>query len=119
MALTFSPEQMADASEWRFERRLMGVIAESDPTALEVLGTPEGLAMLRKQCSKARQYGMSAEMDIARYGVSAWLMGPDFDTRFPAIAEVLGAERLSASQKAEAIERICTAVLLELDQGKA
>lgn len=119
MALTFNPEQIADVSERRFERRLVNAIARADPTALEGLDTPQGMVMLRQQCAKARAVGMSAEIDIARYVVTAWLMGPDFDTRFPAMTEVLSAARLTGSQKADGIERICTAVLFELDQGKA
>lgn len=118
MALTFSPEQLEQASEQRFERRLIGVLTKVDPTAAAVLGTVEGAATLHLQCDRARAAGMQSELDVSRYVVTAWLLGLDFDTRFPAIAEVLSTTRLSPLQKGEAIERICTAVLIELRQGK-
>lgn len=107
-------DQLADA---RFLDRLVGILAESDPGAGEALRTPEGKRILRQQYDKALTYGLVTELDAARYVITAWLLGTDFDTRFPAMREILGEPRLSPSQKAEAIERVSTALLQTLRQG--
>lgn len=117
--LNLTTAQVSDLADQRFERRLIQVIGEVDPSASAVMSSPEGLAMLRMQCRRARGFGMRSERDIGRYVVTAWLMGPDFHTDMPAMAEVLASDRLSPALKAEAIERISTAVLFELRQGRA
>jgi len=117
--LTLTAGHVAQMSDLHFERRLIKVISEVDPTAADALSSPEGLVMLRLQCRRARSFGMGTELDISRYVVTAWLMGPDFHRRFSAMAEVLASDRLTPTRKADAIERISTAVLFELRQGRA
>jgi len=119
MAIAFNQHQMGRLSDRRFEQRLIQLLCRADPAAGRAFQAPDGLAELRRQCAKARRFGMQAELDIARYVITAWLLGPDFDERFPAMAEILGSDRISASQKAEAIERVSVAVLTELAEGAA
>ena len=119
MAFALDQHQMGRLTDRRFEQRLIQLLSQSDPAAGLVFRAPEGLAELRLQCAKAWRYGMQAELDVARYVVTAWLLGPDFDERFPAMAEILGSDRITAAQKAEAIERISVAVLTELMEGSA
>lgn len=101
----------------RFERRLVELLCEEDPAAADTLGTQAGMRMLREQCGKARRYGLHGELDVARYVITAWLLGPDFDQRFPAMAEVLNASALAPAQKAEAIQRVALATLQGLAEG--
>lgn len=119
MAIAFNQHQMGRLTDRCFEQRLIQLLCRSDPAAGRAFQAPDGLAELRRQCAKARRCGMQAELDIARYVITAWLLGPDFDERFPAMAEILGSDRISASQKAEAIERVSVAVLTELAEGAA
>lgn len=118
MSLKLGVDQVVKLSERRFERRLIKILEASDPSA-RALGDPPALETLRKQCAKARAYGMNAELDVARYVITAWLLGPDFDTCFAAMAEILGAAQLSPTQKADAIERVCGAVIGGLQEGRA
>ena len=74
---------------------------------------------MKHQCRKAAGYGLTAELEIARYVIAAWLLGADFDTRFEAIAQILATDRMSPAGKAEAIERISLAVLGSLEAGRA
>lgn len=118
MSLVLGTNQFAQLSERRFEDRLAQVLAKDDSGAKSLLATSEGMAMMREQCAKARSFKMTAELDIARYVITAWLLGPDFDTRFGAMTEILNTDRLTPAQKAEAVERVCTTVMTELHQGK-
>lgn len=119
MSLSFQSAQFDDLARCRFESRLTAVIVETCPGAKGQIDTPEGQQMLRRQCQRASRYGLVAELDVARYVVTAWLLGTDFDERFPAMAEILNSESLRPAQKAETIELVCTAVLAELAQGRA
>ena len=114
MSLSFDGPQLDELAERRFERCLVDILAAGDASARNLLGAEAGRSDLKQQISQARQYGMTGDLDIARYVITAWQLGLDFDKRFPAMAEILTAERLSGSQKAEAIERVCVAVMAEL-----
>lgn len=105
--------------ELDFERRLAQIIIEADPSASKALSNDKGRAELRAQCGKARGYGLTTEIEIARYVITAWLMGLDFDTKFPAMAEILNSGYLSPAEKAEAIEKLTVMVLSTLKNGKS
>lgn len=101
-------------AEARFEDRLERLLIEHDTSARGQIDTPEGRAELRAQCANARRYGLYTEFDIARYVVTAWLMGVDFDRRFPAMTAILTDASLSPTQKADMIEQLTSSVLAEL-----
>ena len=110
-------DQVAELAERRFEKRLVELLIAGDPAAGAAFSSPEGLPELRVQIAKARSHGMLGELDIARYVITAWTLGPDFDERFPAMAEILQTDRLTPTQKADAIERVCVEVLAGLQAG--
>lgn len=57
---------------------------------------------VREQIAKARtSYGFETEQQLAAYVHAAWLMGMDFDTRFPSATERLQSPAYSAQDKAE------------------
>lgn len=120
MSLYFSEQQLQETAENRYLGRLRDLLVagSTHPAATRTeLDSPEGTATLQAQVANARRYGMRSELDLARYVITAWLLGLDFDTRFPAMAEVLATERLGLSQKAEAMERISTTLLETLNPG--
>ena len=120
MALFFSEQQLQETAENRYLGKLRDILVASStqPAATRAeLDSPKGTATLQAQVANARRYGMRSELDLARYVITAWLLGLDFDTRFPAMAQVLAADRLGPSQKAEALERICTTLLETLKPG--
>lgn len=114
MSFVISREQLNSLSNQRFEQRLAQLLRKSDPAGSSVLDTPEGARLLRQQGEKARHYGLGTELEVAQYVISAWLLGPSFDTELPAISEILNTGRLSPPQKAEAIERVCLTLLAQL-----
>ncbi len=116
--LTLSPHQLNVIGEARFQQRLVDLLLESVPDSRGVIETAEGRKVLGEQCAKARRYGMAAELDVASYVITAWLLGLDFDTRFPAMSEVLSSDQMTPSQKAFAVTQITSVVLVELQKGK-
>jgi hypothetical protein len=90
------------------------LLIESDPKASKVLASPEGKKILRQQFEKAQGYGLTSELDIGRYLITAWLMGLDFDTRLPAMQEILSAPNGTSEQKADAIEKVSVALFKTL-----
>lgn len=118
MSIQLKAGQMEKIAESRFLGRLREILLEGlvDRRAtFDELASPAGTAMLRMQVANANRYGLTSELDVARYVITAWLLGVDFDTRFPAMAEVLASEQLTPSQKAEALERLATTLLQTLN----
>ena len=115
--MQFHADQIDRLSELQFRERLIQVLSAIDPSAERELHSPAGLSQLDALIARARGYGLLAELDIGRFVVTAWLLGLDFDQRFPAMQEILTEPRLSPTQKADAIEQLCTTVLDRLHQG--
>ena len=115
--LAFSEEQFDGMAVETFLERVIGIIAEADPNAESQLRTADGRRILHEQYDKALQYGLAMELETAQYILTAWLLGTDFDIRFPAMQEILIHPKLSASQKANGIEQTAT-MLLELLKSK-
>ncbi|MFN7572910.1 MAG: hypothetical protein ACK5TK_15895 [Betaproteobacteria bacterium] len=73
MSLRLTADQFEGIGSLRFEKKLIELLGEADPGAATHFETDVGLAELRQQCAKARQYGLTREADVARYVVTAWL----------------------------------------------
>lgn len=117
--MLISLSQLDALASSRFLDQLKAVICQSDPTAAAAFEAPEGQAELRRQCERARSYGLLSELDLARFVICAWLLGRDFDTRFSAMSEVLRSTDLFPSEKGEAIEAFCVVLFktLAADHG--
>jgi hypothetical protein len=116
--LHMSGVQMEAAALLRFERRIIDVLAAEDRTARAVLDTREGRLGIRQQIERAQAYGLFTELEVARYLITAWLLGPDFDRRFPAMQELLETVALTPAAKAEALERVTVTLLNGLAEGR-
>jgi hypothetical protein len=119
MTLTVRRKQLDELESRRFEARVAEAIGEHDATARAELESAEGRVVLRQQCAAARRYGLLADLDVARYVVTAWLLGTDFDQRFPAMQQLLASPRLRPRQKADAIEQVALAALQDLSGRRA
>ena len=116
--LAIQDHQLLSLAERRFELRLMDLLDAHDVGAKAELATADGRAALRHQIKRSRQYGMHSELDIARYVITAWQLGLDFDQRFAALAEILATDRLTPPQKSQALERVAVEVLSGLRAGQ-
>jgi hypothetical protein len=92
---TFSKEGLI-----RFEERIADFLQNEFPDAKEV---PQGelMPVIHEQVNNSRTYGLGTEQQIANYVTTAWLLGQEFDTEFPAAQEMLTSSEYSADDKAE------------------
>jgi hypothetical protein len=116
--LQVNQQQLRGIGTARFEQRLVQLLVETAPEASGSINTPEGLRVLREQIDRARAYGFNSELDLARYAITAWLLGTKFDSRIPAYSEILRNPTLTPTQKSEAIAQVSSTVLTELAIGK-
>jgi hypothetical protein len=98
--------------------RIVDILCATYLDARPRLTSGPGRRVLREQYGKANGYGLSSELDVARYIITAWLLGTDFDTRFPAMQETLRDASLSPERKAESIEEFSVTLLETLQAGK-
>ena len=118
MTFMFSAEQL-DEIGWRsFEGRLAKLLAGVDKDAAVTIHAPAGRAFIEQVCDQALEWGLRTELEIARYVVTAWLLGADFATRFPAMREILESS-LPANARAVALERVTLVLLRRLELGRA
>jgi hypothetical protein len=87
-------------SQSRFEDRVVDFISEHYDEATE-LDRAEFRAVVQEQVHKAQRYGLETEEQIATYVHSAWLLGQDFDTRFPAASEQLSSPVFTPQEKSD------------------
>lgn len=116
MSIRLSSRQLTRSSERRFVARLVGLLQSTGRGA--VTDDPESYGEIQGQCARAAAYGLVSELDVARYVVTAWTLGADFDEQFPALRELLVAPNLTATQKSEALELVTNALMTELAQSR-
>jgi hypothetical protein len=110
--------QLDELGAQRILDRIAGIICGSYPDAKPALSTSTGRKILEDQYRKANGYGLTSELDTARYVITAWQLGTDFDTRFAAMREILTKPGLAPDRKAESIEQFTVTLLDTLGRGK-
>jgi hypothetical protein len=98
-----SREQWNRMGRESFDARLIAIIRRNHPEQAAKTDFPALVGALRRQQTKASHYGLTDEFSAATYVYTAWLMGEEFDTRIPAIAQILNDRRLRAVEKAKAL----------------
>lgn len=116
MSISISSWQLTRSSERRFVVRLAGLL-DANVRGV-VTDDPQLYGEIQGQCARAASYGLVSEFDVARYVVTAWMLGADFDEQLPAVRELLVAPNLTATQKSEALELVANALLTELAQSQ-
>jgi len=96
--ISFLDEQQSATYELRLAKFLQEQFSDAAQEPLVKL-RPE----VSVQIEKAHGYGLVSEQDIADYAVTAWLLGADFDTEFPAAKEVLTSQ-IPGEMKARFLE---------------
>ena len=112
-----SQEQANEIGWRRFEDRIACLLYETDEDARDFIHTPAGRDFLADACAAASQFGLTAQIEVAQYVLTAWLLGSDFESRYPAMAEIL-TSTLPPAQKAEALEMVMVTLLEQLERGQ-
>jgi len=106
---------LADDLEKRFHTRLIDYLKKHFPAAGQA--PPASMrATVKEQIAKARSYRLTTERQIATYVIAAWLMGPDFDTKFTAIREILTSSK-TAEQKSKWLADTTKNVFRQIKKG--
>ena len=111
MLLSFSDQQLDVIAREHFLDRVTAVLIENGSGSPQGLRSADGRRVLREQFARAQAHGLASEQELATYLITAWLLGTDFDTRYPAMQEILATQSLTPARKAEAIERVATTYL--------
>ena len=98
-----SSDQWKQLGRDSFDARLIAIIRRNHPDQAEKMDFASMVKALHGQAEKAQRYGLTDEHSAATFVYTAWLMGEEFDTRIPAIAQILGDRGLKASDKAKAL----------------
>ena len=98
-----SSEQWTQLGRDSFDARLIAIIRRNHPDQAARMDFASVVGAFHRQAAKARRYGLTDEHSAATYVYTAWLMGEEFDTRIPAIAQILNDKRTRAIDKAKAL----------------
>lgn len=88
-----------------FANRMLTHIQQSFPEHFESLGEDNCHELIRHGIDQAAYYGITSEIDVARYINLSVVLGPDFDSdeRYPWIRQILKDPRIKPGQKVQKI----------------
>ena len=98
-----SSEQWKQLGRDSFDARLIAIIRRNHPDQAARMDFASVVGAFHRQAAKAQRYGLTDDHSAATYVYTAWLMGEEFDTRIPAIAQILNDKRMKAIDKAKAL----------------
>jgi len=112
-----SSEQWKQLGRDSFDARLIAIIRRNHPDQAAKMDFASVVGAFHRQAAKAQHYGLTDERSAATYVYTAWLMGEEFDTRIPAVAQILNDKRLKAAEKARALGNFSRLVFRTLSGG--
>jgi len=114
-----SREQWKQLGRDSFDARLIAIIRRNHPEQARTMDFAATVGAFHRQAAKALHYGLTDEHSAATYVYTAWLMGEEFDTRIPAVAQILNDRRMKAAEKARALGNFSRLVFRTLSGGGA
>ena len=114
-----SSEQWKQLGRDSFAARLIGIIRRNHPDQAAKMDFAAVVGAFHRQAVKAQRYGLTDEHSAATFVYTAWLMGEEFDTRIPAVAQILNDKRTKAAEKARALGNFSRLVFRTLAGGDA
>ena len=112
-----SSEQWKQLGRDSFDARLIAIIRRNHPDQAAKMDLASVVGAFHRQAAKAQHYGLTDEHSAATFVYTAWLMGEEFDTRIPAIAQILNDKRMKAIEKAKALANFSRLVFRTLSGG--
>ena len=114
-----SSEQWTQLGRDSFDARLIAIIRRNHPEQAAKMDFATVVGAFHRQAAKAQHYGLNDEHSAATYVYTAWLMGEEFDTRIPAVAQILADRRMRAADKAKALGNFSKLVFRTLSGAPA
>src|SRR5690349_5392044 len=100
-----------------FESRLVAFLHDTFPDSLEI-PLDELHQVIQRLLAKAQGYGFADEAPTAIYVTTAYMLGENFDTEFPAATEILTNLHVSAEKKADWLENWTRRLFEALEEGQ-
>src|SRR5262245_57740515 len=101
---------LAEVAERAYEERVVDFLRERFDDA-RAMRRKDIAPVVREQIGKAERHGLFTERQVATYVVTAWILGVDFDERFPVLRHTLRDMDIDPDQKAEVLAEHTTALL--------
>lgn len=98
-----------------FLERAVNFLYENFPESLDE-DSNELTEAIGEQLEKADTYGLITEQQVMTYITSAWLLGPEFDTEFPAAQEMLNSKEFSADEKTQWLAEWTEAIFASFEE---
>ena len=109
-----SSEQWQQLGRDSFDARLIAIIRRNHPEQAAQMDFAAVVGAFHRQTAKALRYGLTDEHAAATFVYTAWLLGEEFDSRIPAIAQILNDKRMKAIEKAKALSNFSRLVFRTL-----
>jgi hypothetical protein len=113
--ITISPDQWARMGQASFESRLVRILREQFPDQTAAFSDATLAGPIPSLVERAHGYGLKDEQSAALFVLNGFMLGPRFDERIPAIAQILDEPTLSPGTKADALTNFTTTLFHELD----
>jgi hypothetical protein len=117
--ITISRQQWDRMGRASFQSRLVRILRDQFPVQTAAFTDATLAAPIPSLVERAHGYGLKDEQSAALFVLNAFLLGPHFDQRIPAIAQILNEPTLSPGTKADALTNFSTMVFHELGQAAA
>jgi len=114
-----SSDQWKQMGRDSFDARLIAIIRRNHPEQAQKMDFAAVVGAFHRQAAKAQHYGLTDEHSAATFVYTSWLMGEEFDTRIPAVAQILNDKRLKAAEKARALSNFSRLVFRTLAAAPA
>ena len=114
-----SSDQWKQMGRNSFDARLIGIIRRNHPDQAAKMDFAAVVDAFHRQAAKAQHYGLTDEHSAATFVYTSWLMGEEFDTHIPAVAQILNDKRLKAAEKARALSNFSWLVFRTLAAAPA
>jgi len=114
-----SSDQWKQMGRDSFDARLIAIIRRNHPEQAQKMDFAAVVGAFHRQAAKAQRYGLTDEHSAATFVYTSWLMGEEFDTRIPAVAQILNDKRLKAAEKARALGNFSRLVFRTLSGAPA
>ncbi|MBT9489207.1 MAG: hypothetical protein IV093_17015 [Rubrivivax sp.] len=115
--LNINDEQFQRIGLESFVSRIRTILAHRFPADAALIASRDFEVSVVALIDRAEGYGLSDGQSAAIFAVTAWLLGADFDTRYPELQALLQRCDLSSKQKAVALEVFTTHLLQTLERA--
>jgi hypothetical protein len=113
--IVLTQAQLDTLGEQSFVDRFRALLRETYPEQARTIPARALDDEIRRQVRVAAGYGIVSEQAAAVFLMTAWILGPGFDTKYPAVSTQLKSGRLDEQQKARWLESFTVALLKVLE----